>query len=256
MLYQWAKDNNASFCGLVIPNVYGPFGKPYYNSVIATFCHQLTHGEQPKIDVDGSLKLIYVGELAEQIYQIAISGKSQKELWLPHTAEKKVSELLNLLETYKTQYFEQGIVPALSSGFEINLFNTFRCYMDIQSHFPVLLKKNTDERGIFVETMKLHTGGQISFSTTKPNVTRGNHYHTRKIERFVVLQGEARIQLRKIGTDDVLNFILSGENPAYVDMPIWYTHNITNIGNMELITQFWINEIFDAKNADTFFEVV
>ena len=255
-LAAWAEKNNALFTGLVIPNVFGPFGKPFYNSVVATFCHQLTHGEQPNIDVDGSLKLIYVGELTEQMYQIAVSEKSQKELFLPHTAEKKVSEILHLLETYKTQYLEQGIIPVLLSIFETNLFNTFRCYIDAQSHFPVLLKKNEDERGIFVETIKLHTGGQVSFSTTKPEITRGNHYHIRKIERFVVLQGEAHIQLRKIGTNEVLNFTLSGENPGYVDMPIWYTHNITNIGKTELITQFWINEMFNPNDPDTFFEAV
>ncbi len=255
-LFAWAEQNNTNFTGLVIPNVYGPFGKPFYNSVVATFCHQLTHGEQPKIDVDGSLKLIYVGELTEQIYQIAVHGKSQKEFVLPHTAEKKVSELLALLEIYKSQYLEQGIIPVLSSDFERNLFNTFRCYIDAQKHFPVLLKKNEDERGIFVETIKLHSGGQVSFSTTKPGITRGNHYHTRKIERFVVLQGEAHIQLRKIGTDEILNFTLSGANPSYVDMPIWYTHNISNIGKTELITQFWINEMFDPNDPDTYFEPV
>ena len=255
-LATWAEKNNAFFTGLVIPNVYGPFGKPYYNSVVATFCHQLTHGEQPKIDVDGSLKLIYVGELAKQIYQIAISEKSQNEFLLPHTAEKKVSEILNLLETYKKQYLEHGIIPALSSSFEVNLFNTFRSFINIQSYFPVLLKKNEDERGVFVETIKLHCGGQVSSSTTKPGITRGNHYHTRKIERFVVLSGEALIQLRKIGSNELLNFKLSGNNPAYIDMPIWYTHNITNIGNSDLITQFWINEMFDANDPDTFFEIV
>jgi len=146
-LSAWAEANQALFTGLVIPNVYGPFGKPYYNSVVATFCHQLTCGEQPQIDVDGTLKLIYVGELAEQIYQISVVvgvENFRPLLQLPHTAEKKVSELLALLETYKTQYFEQGIIPALSSKFEINLFNTFRCYIDAQSHFPVLLKKNED----------------------------------------------------------------------------------------------------------------
>ena len=255
-LSAWAKKNNALFTGLLIPNVFGPFGMPFYNSVVATFCHQLTHDEQPKIDIDGTLKFIYVGELAEQIYQIAVSEKTQKEFWLPHTAEKKVSELLALLKIFKTQYFEQGIIPFLSSNFEINLFNTFRCYIDVKSHFPVLLKKNEDDRGIFVETIKLHSGGQVSFSTTKPNITRGNHYHTRKIERFTVLQGEACIQLRKIGTNEILNFTLSGENPSYIDMPIWYTHNITNIGKTELITQFWINEIFDANDPDTFFEPI
>jgi UDP-2-acetamido-2,6-beta-L-arabino-hexul-4-ose reductase len=256
MLATWAQQHHAPFTGLIIPNVYGPFGKPYYNSVIATFCHQLTHGEQPKIDTDGLLKLIYVSELSEHIYQIAVSEKSQKELLLPHTAEKKVSELLSLLEVYKTQYFEQGITPVLSSAFEVNLFNTFRCYMDVKAHFPVFLKKNIDERGIFVETIKSHSGGQVSFSTTKSGVTRGNHYHTRKIERFIVLQGDALIQLRKTGTNEVLNFTLSGEQPAYVDMPVWYTHNITNIGSTDLITQFWINEPFNPNDADTYFEIV
>jgi UDP-2-acetamido-2,6-beta-L-arabino-hexul-4-ose reductase len=256
MLHAWAQSRHAEFTGLVIPNVYGPFGKPYYNSVIATFCHQLTHGEQPQIDTDGSLKLIYVSELADCIYRVAASGKSQKELPVPHTAEKKVSELLSLLEAYKAQYFEQGIIPALSSAFEINLFNTFRCYIDVKSHYPVVLKKNIDERGIFVETIKQYSGGLVSFSTTKSGITRGNHYHTRKIERFVVLQGDALIQLRKIGTDKILNFTLSGENPAYIDIPIWYTHNITNIGSTDLITQFWINELFDPNDADTYFETV
>jgi UDP-2-acetamido-2,6-beta-L-arabino-hexul-4-ose reductase len=256
ILAAWAQNHHAAFTGLIIPNVYGPFGKPYYNSVIATFCHQLTHGEQPKIDTDGLIQLIYVTELSDLVYQIAISGNSQKELSLPHTAEKKVSELLSLLETYKIQYFEEGIIPVLSSVFERNLFNTFRCYMDVKSHYPVFLKKNIDERGMFVETIKLHCGGQVSFSTTKPGITRGNHFHTRKIERFVVLQGDALIQLRKIGTDEILNFMLSGENPASIDIPIWYTHNITNIGSTDLITQFWINELFDPNDADTYFEVI
>ncbi len=99
----------------------------------------------------------------------------------------------------------------------------------------VLLKEHTDDRGSFVETMSLGIGGQVSFSTTKPGITRGNHYHTRKIERFVVIKGKALIQLRRIGTDEVINFHLDGANPSYVDMPIWYTHNITNVGDEELL---------------------
>jgi UDP-2-acetamido-2,6-beta-L-arabino-hexul-4-ose reductase len=98
---------------------------------------------------------------------------------------------------------------------------------------------------MFVETMKMNVGGQVSFSTTKPGITRGNHFHTRKIERFAVIKGNALIQLRKVGTKDILNFKLSGENPSFVDMPIWYTHNITNTGNDELYTLFWINEFYD-----------
>jgi UDP-2-acetamido-2,6-beta-L-arabino-hexul-4-ose reductase len=118
------------------------------------------------------------------------------------------------------------------------------------------LKLNTDDRGSFVETVKLNSGGQISFSTTKPGITRGNHFHTRKAERFAVIKGKARIQLRRIGTDEVLNFYLDGDNPSFVDMPVWYTHNITNIGNEEVYTIFWISEFFDPNDPDTYFEEV
>ena len=114
--------------------------------------------------------------------------------------------------------------------------------MDISNHFPVKLNQHTDPRGSFVEIIRLGIGGQVSFSTTKPGITRGNHYHTRKIERFAVISGKASIQLRKVDSEEVIEYILDGEHPAYVDMPIWYTHNITNIGDTDLITLFWINE--------------
>ena len=138
----------------------------------------------------------------------------------------------------------------------MNLFNTFRSYIKHETFFPFYLTKNTDERGSFVETIKLQIGGQVSFSTTKPGITRGNHFHTRKIERFAVIKGKALIEIRKIGTDEIFSFELNGDKPSFVDMPIWYTHNITNIGNEELYTIFWINEFFNAEDADTFFEKV
>lgn len=118
------------------------------------------------------------------------------------------------------------------------------------------LTPHADARGVFVETIKLGVGGQVSFSTTVPGITRGNHYHTRKIERFTVIRGKARIQLRKIGSDQVHEFLLDGTRPAYVDMPVWYTHNITNVGDEELYTQFWINEWYDPQDGDTYFETV
>lgn len=261
MLGKWAEKNGATFTGLIIPNVFGPFGNPYYNSVVATFCHQLTHNETPKIDVDGQLKLIYVGELAEVFYReiknkTAATEPQVTAVSVPHTSEKKVSEILGILLNYKSGYFEKGIFPQINDRFELNLFNTFRCYMNIGGHYPVKLVKNTDNRGDFVETIKMGMGGQVSFSTTKPGITRGNHFHIRKIERFAVIKGEARIQLRRIGTNEVLNFDLSGNEPAYVDMPVWFTHNITNTGKDELLTIFWINEFFDPKDPDTYFEGV
>lgn len=257
----WAKHRNASFTGMVVPNVYGPFGRPDYNSFIATFCYKLTHGEQPEVLQDSSVKLIYAGSLCRyivgKIRTVHNSGITVIERdRVPHDFEKRVTEILELLKSYKEFYFDQGFIPFLRDSNEVNLFNTFRCYIDHRTHFPVRLVQHADSRGVFVEIIKLGVGGQVSFSTTVPGITRGNHYHSRKIERFTVIKGKARIQLRRIGTDEVLDFYLDGAEPGYVDMPVWYTHNITNIGDEELYTQFWINEWYDPSDGDTYFETV
>lgn len=256
LLTEWAKKATAVFTGMIIPNVFGPFGHPYYNSVVATFSHQVANNETPKIDVDGQLKLIYVGELVSEIIKAIEHKTNEAELVIAHTSEAKVSELLALLQKYKSEYQDKGEIPTINTTFELNLFNTFRCYMDIKNHFPVKFVEHTDPRGSFVEIIRLGVGGQVSFSTTVPGITRGNHYHTRKIERFAVIKGKALIQLRKIGTDEVLDFYLDGNEPAYVDMPIWYTHNIKNIGDEVLYTNFWINEFYDVNDPDTYFENV
>lgn len=220
MLEKWAKDAEAMFTALVIPNVFGSFGIPYYNSVVATFCHQLTHGGEPQILVDGELKLIYVNELVDEIFRVISGESADLQCHVSHTSEKKVSEILALLRIYKDLYFEKGIIPELGSCFEINLFNTFRSFIDHRAYFPVKVVQHTDQRGTFAEIIKLGTGGQVSFSTTKPGITRGNHFHTRKIERFSVIKGEALIQMRRIGSDETFEFHLNGEEPAYVDMPV------------------------------------
>ncbi len=263
LLEKWADKNDAQFTGFVIPNVFGPFGNPYYNSVVATFCPQLTHNQIPKVEVDSELKLIYVGELVNQIIDhiLLVHDKHPndvvvEQIQLQHTSELKVTHLLSLLQKYKSDYFENGVMPALDTPVKRNLFNTFLCYIDHTSFFPFQLKINADQRGSFVETIKLNSGGQVSFSITMPGITHGNHFHTRKAERFAVIKGKALIELRKIGTDKVLSFELDGEHPSFVDMPIWYTHNIKNIGTEELYTIFWINEFFDSNDPDTYFEKV
>ncbi len=256
LLSEWAKKSGGTFTGLIIPNVFGPFGKPNYNSFIATFCHKLTHGEQPEIQQDGEVNLIYVGELVNEIIAQIAENTTKDSYEVPYTSTNRVSEVLKKLEDFKKLYFEGGEIPELKTAFDYNLFNTFRSYFDIKNHYPVKFTQHTDDRGAFVEVIRLGIGGQCSFSTTVPGITRGNHFHTRKIERFAVIKGKALIQLRKIDSDVVLDFYLDGEEPAFVDMPIWYTHNIKNIGEEELYTIFWINEPYDPTNADTYFENV
>jgi UDP-2-acetamido-2,6-beta-L-arabino-hexul-4-ose reductase len=256
LLKLWAERNSANFSGLVIPNVFGPFGHPFYNSVVATFCHQITNGETPKIEIDGDLKLIFVGELVDEIIKVIRMPKFAPFIQLAHTSEAKVSRLLALIQNYYLQYQVKGEIPKIGNIFELNLFNTYRCYMNIASHYPVKYLQHTDNRGAFVEIIRLGVGGQVSFSTTVPGVTRGNHFHTRKIERFSVIKGKALIQLRKIGSTEKLDFYLDGNEPAYVDIPIWYTHNIKNIGDEVLYTNFWINEFYNSNDHDTFFEIV
>jgi UDP-2-acetamido-2,6-beta-L-arabino-hexul-4-ose reductase len=252
---KWSKENGTHFTGLIIPNVYGPFGVPFYNSVVATFSNQLVNNESPKIETDAVLNLIYINDLVKDIIEL-FNTESEEIVNIQYTDSYKVSEILELLNQFKTTYFDKGQIPCFQNQFQINLFNTFRSYFNLSTHFPIKYKNNIDERGNFVEIIKLETGGQVSFSTTKVGITRGNHFHTRKIERFSVIKGKALIQLRKIGTHEVIDYYLSGDEPAYVDMPIWYSHNIKNIGDEELYTMFWINEFYDVNDSDTYFEIV
>ncbi|WP_298418032.1 NAD-dependent epimerase/dehydratase family protein [uncultured Kordia sp.] len=255
LLEDWATAYNGAVASLIIPNVFGPFGKPFYNSFIATFSHQIVQGEQPTVINDSTVNLIYINELSQAFYDEIIKENAEniQSYTVPHTSSRKVSEILGLLKDFKTQYVDNGQVPKVDlNSFELDLFNTFTSFIP-KNYFPRKFTKHTDNRGAFVEIMRAGSAGQSSYSTTVPGITRGNHYHTRKVERFAVISGKASIQLRKIDSDEVFEYILDGSEPAYVDMPIWYTHNITNIGDTELITLFWINEPYNPEDADTYF---
>ncbi len=252
----WAITNSGKFVGLIIPNVYGPFSKPYYNSVVATFCHQLNHGYKPIVEVNSTLNLIYIDELISLIIEFIDNESSNPAVTIRDTSRISVKDLLHTLVEYRDLYINKGIIPLLNSVFEINLFNTFRSFEDIARKFPVKYKQYKDQRGSFTELIQLQIGGQVSFSITYAGKIRGNHFHTRKIERFSVIAGEATIHLRKIGTEEIITFNLSGSEPSYVDIPIWYTHSITNSGKDDLYTVFWINEFFNPSAPDTYLESV
>lgn len=258
---EWAVRTGASFTGMIVPNVFGPFCKPNYNSFVSTFSWKLVHSETPEVIKDSSVNLIYVSSLCNFIIRkiLSVAGLDRgvvQQCEVPYDFQANVTEILDSLNRFKLQYFDAGIIPFLPDSNSINLFNTFRSYIDYEKKFPRKLKTNVDERGVFVELLRLGVGGQVSFSTTKKNIMRGNHCHTRKIERFTVIKGKACIQLRRIGSSEIFNFILDGVEPSYVDIPIWYTHNIKNIGDDDLYTLFWINEWYDESDPDTYFEKV
>jgi len=252
----FARQNNSDFTALIIPNVFGPFSKPFYNSFIATFCYQIANNKQPEIIVDNKVKLIYVNDLVKKTIDIIDNTKGINTISITAPFEIRVSDTINILENFKKIYLTCGNIPDISDDFTNKLFKTFLTYIDIKSFYPVSLKKNTDSRGVFVELIKTYNKGQISFSTTKPQITRGNHFHLNKFERFAVIKGTAQIQLRKIGTNEVITYKLSGDNPAFVDIPVWYTHNLTNIGNDDLYTIFWCDELYNEQYPDTYFEIV
>ncbi len=253
---KWAAKNHSFFTGMILPNVFGPFGRPFYNSVVSTFCYQATHGKSLVIETDALLPLIYIDELSEFIWKLVSERITGEKLYVPATAKRKVSELKTLIERFASFYTRQRIIPGVADEFEKRLFQTFMAFIDLKSFFPVKLKLNSDKRGTFVELQKTLQGGQISFSTTHPGITRGDHFHTRKTERFAVIRGEARIQLRRTGTSRIMDFFLSGEDPGYVDIPVWYTHSITNTGNDDLFTVFWVSDFFRLESPDTWYEPV
>ena len=256
LLEEFCSKNGSSGISMVVPNVFGDNGRPFYNSVVATFCYQVTHGEEPTIQNDGTMSMIYINDLVDDIYGLIRDRRQGYSVeCIKPRVEVKVSEVLALLKKFQAGYAECGMVPAINNDFERDLYNCFITYMD-ESSWQRNLKLNTDDRGSFIEVFKLEKGGQVSFSTTKPGITRGNHYHVRKNEKFCVISGDASIKLRRIGTDKVIEYKVSGDKPAWVEMPIYYTHNISNVGDTELVTLFWINEHFNPDDPDTFFEPV
>ncbi len=261
LFMEWADKHNVAFTGLLIPNVFGEFCRPNYNSVIATFSYNLTHNKPVTIITDSAVPFIYIDSLCEIICEDIKTARyadkrTVKVIEIPEDFTMKVSELLSLFTSFQETYMQNGFIPPLENKNTTNLFNTFRSYISLSEYFPKFLQQHSDTRGNFVETIRLRSGGQVSFSTTNPGITRGNHFHTRKIERFTVIHGQAKISLRRVGTSQVYDFILGGKEPAYVDIPVWYTHNITNTGTDILYTQFWINEWYDQNDPDTFFEEV
>lgn len=259
LLSNWATSNSKYFTNLIIPNVFGPYCKPHYNSVVSTFSHQLINNDVPSIIVDNNIELIYIQNLVKKINYILTKKynyrKYTTELKIKYDKKISVSDLLLKLKKIKEDYIDNNILPNLHNEFDKNLFITFFSYLK-DDFFPRKFNTHNDERGSFSEVVKSNTKGQFSYSLTNKGVIRGEHFHTRKIERFMVISGKAEIKLRRINHKTVKKYLLDGSKPSYVDIPVWSTHNIKNIGNNDLVTLFWINEYYDDQNPDTYHELV
>lgn len=253
----WAEISKKLFINFKIPNIFGPFGKPNYNSFVATFCDGIVQEQKLNL-VDNKIDLLFIDDLIEELIyylnkEIFEVKNSNIEIFdfkkIKKTSVKEVYEILNKQwETYKN-----NTVPKISSSFEKKLFNTLRSYINYEKFFTKNLTKHTDNRGFFSEIIRAEGEGQFSISSTKPGITRGNHFHTRKIERFIVINGKAKVEIRRVDSKKKSSFILEGDKLQYIDIPVWFTHNIKNIGDELLTTLFWINEPYDESDSDTFF---
>ncbi len=253
LFMEWAKKSGGSATSIVSPNIFGEFAKPFHNTFISTFCHELILGKESDVNPNGEVELLYVKDLVEIILE-NIENEPKLSAVSPRGQKIGVLEAYNTIKKFK-EIYDMGIVPELSSKIQVQLFNTYRSFLYPDS-FPRKIELKTDNRGYLFEVIKSKNGGQSFFSSTLPGITRGNHYHTRKVERFCVVQGEAVIRLRKLLSTEVIEYRVSGSDPVYVDMPTYYTHSIENVGKEALLTLFWTNEIFDPNDTDTYMEKV
>ncbi len=249
-----ARSTNRVATSLVIPNVYGPGCRPFHNSVVATFCHQLAQGEEPHVDQDNVVEFIWINDLVERIIA-SLTLREKGSVRLAGIAKLRISDLLAKLQYFRTSHAQQDTVPNISAPLDASLYATYLSYLDLQQHCH-RPQVHSDERGKLFEVIRMAGGGQVFFSATKPGVIRGNHFHTRKIEWFCVLEGEAIIRLRKVDDTEVHEFRVSGTSPQFISIPVLHTHQIENVGERDLLTMFWCNEIFVPEDSDTYFQKV
>jgi len=252
-LAEWGTRAGAAVVDVHLPNLFGEHGRPNYNSVVATFCHQLANAGKPAIIEDRSLSLLHVQDAVDQLLDLIEQPKPG--VVTPEGRAMQVSEILERLRGFHDLYVT-GEFPDLADRFDRALFNTYRSFCFPQL-YPIYPQLRSDNRGGLYESVRSRGGqSQVFFSTTHPGVTRGNHFHLRKVERFLVLGGSGMIALRRLFGDEIVRFEVSGERPAIIDMPTMWTHSIANTGSTELMTLFWTDEVLDTEKPDTYAEPV
>ena len=241
------------------PNVFGIGGRPNYNSAIATFCYNIARDREISIhDPEVEMTLVYLDDVVEELLQ-TLDGKQTQEgrfCKVPVQHAVRLGRIVELLREFKQSRIDLH-VPDQGDAFARKLYATYLSYLPVDQ-FSYPLKMNVDERGSFTEFLKPMGRGQISVNISKPQITKGNHWHYTKNEKFLVVSGRGVIRFRKAGGpgEDVIEYFVSGEKLEVVDIPPGYTHNIENLGEGDMVTVMWANESFDPERPDTIFEEV
>lgn len=259
LMFSYAEETGAKVLVYRFPNLFGKWCRPNYNSAVATFCNNIANDLPIQVnDPKVVLNLVYIDDLVDEMIA-ALKGKEhRKEQFceVPIVHSVALGEIVEMLYKFKEQP-QSLIVPEIpNNSFIKKLYSTFLSYFPKEKvAFP--LKMNIDDRGSFTELLKSKNVGQVSINISKPGITKGQHWHNSKWEFFIVVAGHGLIQERKIGTDEVIEFEVSGDKIEAVHMLPGYTHNIINLSQTEnLVTVMWANEEFEANKPDTFFEVV
>lgn len=259
MMFAYGKETGAKIYIYRFPNVFGKWCRPNYNSAVATFCHNIAHGLPIQVnDRATMMRLVYIDDVVEELLQ-ALDGHPHVNLdgycFVPTVHEVSLGEIVNLLYSFRESRKNLMIPDFTPGSFEKKLYSTYLSYLPLDQ-FSYPLQMHQDERGSFTEILKSADRGQVSVNISRPGITKGNHWHHTKNEKFVVVSGRALIRFRKYGDDQIIEYHVSGEKLEVVDIPTGYTHSIVNEGDTDLVTLMWCNECFNADKPDTIYEAV
>jgi len=253
-IFEYGERNDVPVYVYRFSNLYGKWSKPNYNTVIATFCHNIAHGLPIQVN-DSTVKITfqYIDDVINELIN-CLEGNATKVDKFCDVQEKDtrtLGEVAQLVESFKESR-KTLEVPNMGDSFTKKLYSTYLSFLP-EDDFSYKLKMNQDDRGSFTEFLRSPDRGQVSINVSKPGITKGQHWHHSKNEKFLVVKGNGMIRFRKVGEDKVIEYPVSGEELEVVDIPTGYTHSIVNTGEEEMVTVMWVNEPFDTDNADTYY---
>lgn len=254
LLFSYGRETGARVLIYRFPNVFGKWCRPNYNSVIATFSYNIANNIPIIVnDPDVLMSLIYIDDLVNELIQALKGNESKKDefCYVEPVFNIKLGAIVNLLYSFRESK-NNLTIPSTEDKFTKYLYSTYLSYLP-KNQFIYDLNMNIDHRGSFTEFIKTHDRGQVSINISKPGIVKGNHWHHTKNEKFLVVSGRGVIRLRKIDESEVIEYHVSGDKLQVIDIPPGYTHNIENLGDINMITVMWVNEIFDPQNPDTIF---